>query len=93
MEAAEAAAGAAAAKAPAEALSKPPASAGLSHVSALVCKARLQWLKVRVFACLRAFILRDVSPLAAGPLLALACRAALRHWCCAECAPKYSACS
>ena len=47
MEAAEVAADAAAVKAPAEMLSEPPASAGLPHVAALVCKARSQWLKVR----------------------------------------------
>ena len=52
MEAAEAAAVAGVVKPPAVMLSEPPASAGLPHVSALVCKARSQWLKVRpLHAC------------------------------------------
>jgi hypothetical protein len=56
MEAAEAVAEAAVAKAPAEALSEPPTSARLPHVSALVSKARSQWLKVRPLrACVAAF--------------------------------------
>jgi hypothetical protein len=56
MEAAEAVAEAAVAKAPAEALSEPPTSARLPHVSVLVSKARSQWLKVRPLrACVAAF--------------------------------------
>ena len=91
MEAAEAAAGVAVVKPPAVALSEPPASAGLPHVSALVCKARLQWLKARVFSLLRSDIRRLARDRAAGLLRALARCAALRHWCCVQCRREYSA--
>ena len=93
MEAADAAAGAAVAKAPAVALSEPAASAGLPHVSALVCKARLQWLKARALARVRSYIRRDDSMQAAAVLHARARRAAERHWCCVQCGCEYSACS
>ena len=92
MEAADAAAGAVIAKAPAVALSEPPASAGLPHVTALVCKARLQWLKARALARLRSYIRRDSRPGTAGLLRARARRAAQRHWCCVHCGDEYSAC-
>jgi hypothetical protein len=91
MEAAEAAAGVAVVKPPAVALSEPPASAGLPQVSALVCKARLQWLKARLFSRMRSDFRRDTRPPTAGPLRALARCAPLRHWCYVQCGCEYSA--